>query len=100
MSNYWINDRRGVGQVVSTRLRLWQGQWFLAVTDGMPWQTQVLGKYTGDVRDMAVQDRIYGTPGMVDIQGYNSQLDTQTRAWTVHATLQTVYGQFVLQGPI
>ena len=66
----------------------------------MPWGTEVLGKYTDDVRDMAVQDRIYATPGMVAIQGYNSQLDRQARAWTVHASLKTAYGEFVLQGPI
>jgi hypothetical protein len=99
-ADYWINDRRGVGQLVSTRLRLWQGQWFLAVNDGMPWGTEVLGKYTDDVRDAAVQDRIYATPGMVGVQGYNSQLDRQSRAWTVHASLQTVYGEFVLKGPV
>jgi hypothetical protein len=100
MSDYWINDRRGVGQLCSTRLRLWQGDWFLSVTDGMPWKTKVLGKYTADVRDMAVQDRIYATPGVVEIQGYNSQLDTQARGWTVHANLSTIYGQFTLAGPI
>ena len=98
--DYWVDQARGCGQVAETRLLLWTGQWFLNVTDGTPWQTEVLGKYTQDVRDMVIQERIYGTPGVKDITAYNSQLATQTRDWTVHATLDTVYGAYVLKGPI
>lgn len=98
--NYFINDPRGVGQIVSTRLRLWRGDWFLNTQDGTPWATEVLGKYTEDVRDMVIQDRIYGAPGVLDIRDYNSQLVQQTRDWTVHAEIDTVYGKYVLNGPI
>ena len=100
LADYWVNDRRGVGQAVETKLALWRGQWFLNVGDGTPWQTEVLGKYTEDVRDMVIQDRIYATPGVRDITAYNRQLATQARDWTVHATLDTVYGADVLKGPI
>ena len=97
--NYYINDRRGVGQVVSTRLRLWLGQWYLNVPDGTPYMTQVLGKYTDNLRDAAVQARIYGAPGVTQIQAYNSELDRQSRDWTVNASIDTIYGSFKLAGP-
>lgn len=99
LSDYWINDYRGVGQVIWTRLRLWQGQWFLNVQDGTPWMTQVLGKYTEDLRDLTVQDRIYGTPGVVSIRNYDSELNRQSRDWTVHAEVDTIYGAVQIQGP-
>lgn len=62
--------------------------------------TEVLGKYTGNLRDAAIQDRIYGTPGVLGIAAYDSSLARQQRAWDVHATINTTYGQFQLAGPI
>ena len=99
-ADFWVNQREGVGQAVLTRLELWKGQWFLNVADGMPWATEVLGKYTDSLRDMAVQDRIYATPGVTQINGYNSELDRQSRAWTAHADISTLYGQITIAGPI
>lgn len=88
-ADYWINDRRGVGQVVQTRLSLWRGQWFLNTQDGTPWATQVLGKYTDNTRDEAILNRIYGTPGVVNVTAYSSVLARQARAWTVHANISS-----------
>jgi len=96
-ADYWINDARGVGQLVETRLLLWTGQWYLNVDDGTPWLTRVLGKYTADFRDVTIQQRILATPNVTGIQGYNSQTDRQTRAWTVEATIETSFGQYVFQ---
>lgn len=97
--NYWVNSRFGVGQLVESRMMLWKGQWFLNVQDGMPWATRVLGKYTSDTRDDAVQDRINATTGVLDIGDYNSQIDVQRRIFTVHANINTVFGPYMLAGP-
>ena len=99
LRDYHISTRFGVGQVVSTRLRLWLGQWYLNVADGTPYPTKVLGKYTDQTRDAVVQARIYGAPGVTAIRGYNSQLDRQSRDFTVHASIDTIYGTFTLAGP-
>lgn len=99
IGNYWINSPRGVGQLVESRLMLWKGQWFLNTQDGMPWATKVLGKYTSDTRDAAVQDRIEATTGVLEITDYNSQIAVQQRAFTVHANINTLYGPYVLTGP-
>lgn len=92
--DYFINKAEGVGQLVSTRLRLWLGQWFLNVNDGTPYLTRVLGKYTDDFRDATIQQRILATPNVTGLRGYNSTLDRQTRLWTVHGTVQTKFGAF------
>lgn len=97
-ADYWLNDARGVGQLVSSRLRLWLGDWFLNTDDGTPWLTRVLGKYTTDIRDATIQQRILATPNVTGITNYNSQLDPQPRAWTVHATIGTTFGQFMFRG--
>ena len=99
-ADYYINKADGVGQLVGTRLRLLLGQWYLNTDDGTPWLTRVLGKYTQDFRDPTIQQRILATPDVTGIAGYNSQLDRQTRQWTVHATIDTRFGQFKFLGPI
>ena len=98
--DYWIDAPEGVAQIVSTRLQLWQGQWYLNYPDGMPWATQVLGKYTGSLRDPAIQNRILTTPGVSSLASYSSSLDRQTRKYTVQAAINTIYGQVKMAGPI
>lgn len=99
LANFWINVPDGVQQICGTRLRLWQGQWFLNTDDGTPYNTQVLGKYTAATRDPAIQNRILLTPGVLGIDAYASQLDRNTRAWNVQATVDSIYGVFALTGP-
>jgi hypothetical protein len=88
-----VNDAEGVAQNVKTRLGLWLAQWWLAVDDGTPWSTKVLGKYTEQTRDAAVCARILGTPGVQSIVSYSSSLDRTSRKWTVSGTIDTLYGQ-------
>ncbi len=44
------------------------------------------------------QARILDTPGVVEIEAYNSVLDRQTRGLTVSATIQTVSSRSYLAG--
>ena len=100
-SNYFINLPDGVGQCVKTRLGLWLGQWFLDTSAGVPYNTQVLGKYTGSTRDVILRETILGTIGVKAILAYSSQLNRDTRQFAVQATIDTIYGQtIVTTGPI
>lgn len=100
LEDFWIDVPEAPAQAVSTRLRLWQGQWFLNVDDGTPWSTKVLGKYTGSSRDPILQTRVLTTPGVTGIAAYASQLNRDTRAFTVQMTIDTQYGQVTLAGPL
>ena len=99
LNAFFINDVEGVGQIIGTRLRLWQGQWFLDTAAGMPWETRVLGKYTGSTRDAAMQNQILTTPGVLAISAYSSGLNRDTRVWTVNAQIDTIYGTLPFSGP-
>ena len=100
MSDYWVDVPDAVAQVVSTRLRLWKGQWFLNANDGFDWQKDVLGKYTDATRDAALQLAILQSPGVQNIPSYSSSLDRNTRRWGVAGTsINTIYGSITLPGP-
>jgi hypothetical protein len=97
-ASIWRDVPDAVGALVEARLNLWQEQWWLDRSEGTPYEQQVLGRRTEGLRDPALQARILDTPGVVEIEAYNSVLDRQTRALNVSATIQTVYSRDYLAG--
>ena len=89
--NFLVDSPDAVAQAVQTRLRLIQGEWFLDVTEGMPWATEVLGVRTSATYDAAIKACILGTQGVVEILSYSSSLTG--RALSVSAVIDTIYGQ-------
>nr|WP_314614269.1 hypothetical protein [uncultured Pseudomonas sp.] len=92
-ADFYKDIPEAVGQAVMTRLRLSKGEWFIDTADGTPWSTEVLGERTAATRDAAIKKRILGTPGVVQIDSYDSSIDASTRRFTVNATITTAYGQ-------
>jgi hypothetical protein len=91
--NFLINSPACVAQSVLTRLRLWQGEWFLDITEGTPWLQQVLGKFSKPIYDLAIKTRVLGTQGVTGIVNYSSTRDDVTRKLTVQMTINTQFGQ-------
>lgn len=95
-SDFYRDVPEAPAQAVLTRLHMELGEWFLDTTDGTPYQTRVLGKYTGSTRDPVLRSRILGSTGVTSIESYSSNLDRDTRAFTVDVTIDTQYGQTVI----
>ena len=91
-ADYLVDTPEAVAQAVTTRLGLWQGDWFLDTSAGMPWLTQVIGYGTQKLSDQAIQEQILGTPGVRGITSYSSTLNPVTRQLTVTVSLSTDYG--------
>lgn len=85
-----------VAQSVKTRLLLLTGEWFLDVTSGTPWSTQILGEGTGSTYNSAIRSRILETEGVNSIVSYSSTLDRDKRELSVEATIDTIYGETTL----
>lgn len=98
-ANFLVNSPAAVAQAVLTRLRLEEGEWFLDVTEGTPYQTQVLGYGTEKSRDVAIRNRVLGTPGVTEIVSYSSSV-LPGRKFSVNATLNTLYGQANIQAVV
>jgi hypothetical protein len=105
--DFWHNEVDGVAQSVLTRLLLYRGEWFLDITEGMPWggfplntavvrQGQVLGAHTELARDVAVQQRVLATLGVQLINNYASTTDPNRRSFSAQMTITTIYGRFGL----
>lgn len=91
-ANFWHDVPEAPAQAALTRLNLWQGQWFLDTREGMTWKTEVLGNRTANTRDPAIRQRVIGSEGVSSILSYSSNIDRETRAFSVVMTIDTVYG--------
>jgi hypothetical protein len=89
---FLVDSPAAVAQAVLTSLLLHQGEWFLDVTAGMPWETQVLGFGTGSLYDAAIKTLILGVQGVASIVQYFSSLNRAKRILTVTATINTIFG--------
>lgn len=94
--NFLVNSPAAVAQAIATRLKLEVGEWYLDVTAGTPYRTQVLGYGSAASRDIAIRDRILGTEGVVEITSYSSTVDA-SRKFSVRADVLTVYGTLVVE---
>ena len=89
---FLVDSPDAVAQAISTRLKLWQGEWFLDSQAGTPYNTQVLGYGTQKVYDAAIQTVILNTTGVNQIVSYSSSLNSTTRELDIVATVATIYG--------
>lgn len=96
-ANFLVDSPACVAQSVQTRLLLWEGEWFLDVTEGTPYETEILGTGTQGIYDQAIRQRILDTPGVVSIVSYASDLNRTTRVLTVTARVATQFGQAAVE---
>ena len=99
-ASFYKDQPEAVGQAVATRLKLIQGEWFLDVTKGTPYNAKILGTNKMATYDAAIQDVILNTPGVTGITEYSSGVDPNTRAAFVNCTINTIYGTTQLQVPL
>jgi len=90
--NFHKDSPEAVAQAVLTRLKLFQGEWFLDLNRGTPYESQILGTGKATLYDSAIQSVILETPGVTGLASYSSGIDQVTRAIYVNCTLDTLYG--------
>lgn len=90
--NFFVNSPEAVAQLVVTGLKLFQGEWFLDTSVGMPWMTDVIGFNTQSLYDTAIQNQILNTQGVTGIENYSSSLNMETRHLEISCTILTAFG--------
>lgn len=91
-ANYLVDSREAVAQEVQTTLLVFQGEWFLDVTAGVPWFTQVAGVGTIPIYDQIIKEAILNVEGVTAIAKYSSTLNRATRSLNVSVTINTQFG--------
>ena len=95
-TEFLVDSSAAVAQCILTRLRLMQGEWPLDSTEGTPYLTEIIGRNGQTSADLAVQEVILGTFGVVTISDFSSSIDPLTRSYSMTATVVTQYGTVVV----
>lgn len=96
---YENNDLAIVGtsdallQRLRQRLRFFANEWFLDVTAGLPFYTDILIKNPNiDSVDSLIKSEIKETEGIIEIIEYDSVLDSALRGFTVTVKMNSDFG--------
>ena len=93
----FINEKAEVSQTISTRLRLFRGEYFRDVTEGTPWFSSILGKNNNlSESDSIIRRVISQTDGVNQITSYNADFDLTTRQYKIDVSVLTIYGEVSL----
>ncbi|RZG63926.1 hypothetical protein EXE25_18265 [Acinetobacter bouvetii] len=95
-NDFLVNSPEAVAQAILTRLKLWLGEWFADTTDGTGWSQSIIGKHSKNLYELTLRQRVLETQGVVNIIGFQSSLNPDTRHLTVSMTVNTIYGEAYL----
>lgn len=89
----FFTDIEAVAQIIGTRLRLLQGEWFLNQSDGTPVFQSLLGHpTTTEAVALILRQRILGTPYVISIQSLQVVYGKAGRTFAFFATVLTQFG--------
>ena len=90
-----VSDLSGVvAQRLFIMLRTFMGEWFLNTQHGIPWLQNILGKkITKSGVDNILQDKILSETGVSRISEWESNLDSQSRLYTVRFKVIATNGE-------
>ncbi len=83
ISNFDLNLVSNVDQImqhINIRLRFYFGEWFLDISKGLPYYTDVLKKdFDVGVVESAFKAQIVGTPGVTSLTKFDLVIDTKRK---------------------
>jgi hypothetical protein len=88
----WLSGIPAIVQGVTCRLRLFLGEWFLKLTDGVDWQDILGEKFNETLLYTEVSKQILATPGVTGIVSLTATFDNPSRAATVTFVASSEFG--------
>lgn len=93
----FTNEASEIAQTISTRLRLFLGEYFRNINEGTPWFQSILNKRgTLSSKDAIIKQRITRTEGVIQLLSYKADYDIDSRVYSIQAVVNTQYGEIPL----
>lgn len=96
----YISDITAVGQAVMTRLKMFEGEWWANLDDGLPLWQKILGVGGAGSNlsaiNLLIVQRILGTPFVTSVANIASQYLLNTRTFQFYCEVHTQFGTLVI----
>lgn len=87
----YVTEKNALMQNVKTRLRQWKNNCFFAMTEGVDYNNYLdIGRKV--LLDLDIKRVVLQTYGVLRISEYTSTLDAGSRALSITATIETIFG--------
>lgn len=98
----FVTDAEAIAQHVRQRLMVFQSEWFLDTTAGVPWLTRILGQgYDPVLAEGVIKSVVLATEGVTSIESFDVVFNRQTRELRVRQLdVRTIYDEIVSVGVI
>lgn len=91
--NYLIDSSAAVCQILGTRLKLWQTEWFLNLSAGIPYNTKIAGYGGLSVASTILKQATLSSPGVISVDNWSVVFDAASRLYTVTgSSINTIFG--------
>lgn len=93
----FLIDIEAVPQAIKTKLRLYQGEWWEDLSEGLPFYQDVAGQFIRTDEDKDIVTRLYCNR-ISDVEEVNSflslnpEFDNEKRIYSLTADIDTIYG--------
>lgn len=92
-SPYFSRGLPAIAQGIRITLRMFKGEWFLNLDEGVPWYQDILGKKYNNAQLLDIlRKRIVVVPGVASIASLTATWDGATRTVTVNFEVVAVFG--------
>ncbi len=93
-----VNDVDQIEQNLKIRLKFFSGEWFLDITQGLPFYDTILVKNPNVPNiDNIIKAEIIDTPGVTELLSYDSSYDASLREYVVDFKVRTIFGEAELE---
>lgn len=92
-NNCFVSGSDAVAQAIQTKLKMFQGDYWENLEDGLPFFQEIAGEKNVSAIDLLYQSRVLEVPNVTGIESFSSSL--ADRQYTATMTVTTSFGTTV-----
>ena len=92
-ANFLVDSTEFTQQMVGDYLGLFEGEWFLDITRGLPLFQDIVGYSNPATRDLVTKSRILETPSVNSIETFSSTTDAEVRDYEIQGSVQSQFSK-------
>lgn len=93
-----VDDTKQIAQNLAIRLRFFLGEWYLDITQGLPYYEIFFVKAPNEIQvESALKAEIVNTRGIVELTGFTSTFDARKRLFSVRFSARSISGEELMK---
>jgi hypothetical protein len=93
-----FDDTKQIMQNLSIRLRFFLGEWYLDITQGIPYYEIFFKKAPNQIQmESILKEEIVNTRGIVEITSFESDFSARNRVYSVKFSARSISGEDLLK---